>query len=374
MGGSNAACGAEEAMAVARCMHACLMRLRGVAPCSRAPDPAGDQHEERARGGGDGAVRERARGAGRLQPQTAPGPLPLLAPAAPCRGGQPLSSCLPVPTPHPLTHLACVKPAACQGLGGARLHGARAHATTLLGPCRCPQVDILIVNCSLFNPTPSLSAMLVNHFKMKSNIVSYNLSGMGCSAGVIAISLAKELLQVRAPGGRKWQSAAAQLHASKMGAATPERLLLLFFVGTPVCKHSKQLHHRWLLPAVNILHCSRTSLSRGPAVCMHAAIHMRADRVLLQESGCACMCRSTDDGCAPASARRCTPTAARWWSARRTLRRTGTLATTAPCSSPTASSVSAAPRCCSATAALTAAGPSEQPAPCMHRVPNLARL
>jgi hypothetical protein len=57
-------------------------------------------------------------------------------------------------------------------------------------------VDILIVNCSLFNPTPSLSAMIVNHFKMKSNVVSYNLSGMGCSAGVIAISLAKELLQV----------------------------------------------------------------------------------------------------------------------------------------------------------------------------------
>lgn len=60
------------------------------------------------------------------------------------------------------------------------------------------QVDILIVNCSLFNPTPSLSAMIVNHFKMKSNVVSYNLSGMGCSAGVIAISLAKELLQVSA--------------------------------------------------------------------------------------------------------------------------------------------------------------------------------
>lgn len=62
------------------------------------------------------------------------------------------------------------------------------------------QVDILIVNCSLFNPTPSLAAMIVNHFKMKSNIVSYNLSGMGCSAGVIAVSLAKELLQVVQPG------------------------------------------------------------------------------------------------------------------------------------------------------------------------------
>uniref|UniRef100_A0A061RWB3 3-ketoacyl-CoA synthase n=1 Tax=Tetraselmis sp. GSL018 TaxID=582737 RepID=A0A061RWB3_9CHLO len=57
-------------------------------------------------------------------------------------------------------------------------------------------VDILIVNCSLFNPTPSLSAMLVNHYKMRSDCLTYNLAGMGCSAGVIAIQLAKELLQV----------------------------------------------------------------------------------------------------------------------------------------------------------------------------------
>lgn len=62
---------------------------------------------------------------------------------------------------------------------------------------RALQIDILVVNCSLFNPTPSLSAMIINHFKMRSNIVSYNLAGMGCSAGVIAINLAKELLQVR---------------------------------------------------------------------------------------------------------------------------------------------------------------------------------
>jgi len=58
------------------------------------------------------------------------------------------------------------------------------------------QVDIVIVNCSLFNPTPSLSAMIVHHFKMRPNIITYNLSGMGCSAGIISIGLAKELLQV----------------------------------------------------------------------------------------------------------------------------------------------------------------------------------
>ncbi|XP_073129477.1 3-ketoacyl-CoA synthase 11-like isoform X1 [Henckelia pumila] len=56
-------------------------------------------------------------------------------------------------------------------------------------------IGILIVNCSLFNPTPSLSAMIVNHYKLRGNIISYNLGGMGCSAGLISIDLAKDLLQ-----------------------------------------------------------------------------------------------------------------------------------------------------------------------------------
>lgn len=57
-------------------------------------------------------------------------------------------------------------------------------------------VGILVVNCSLFNPTPSLSAMVVNRFKLRGNIRSYNLGGMGCSAGVIALDFARDLLQV----------------------------------------------------------------------------------------------------------------------------------------------------------------------------------
>lgn len=56
-------------------------------------------------------------------------------------------------------------------------------------------ISILVVNCSLFNPTPSLSAMIVNHYKLRSNIKSFNLGGMGCSAGVIAVDLARDLLQ-----------------------------------------------------------------------------------------------------------------------------------------------------------------------------------
>ena len=50
-------------------------------------------------------------------------------------------------------------------------------------------IGILFVNCSLFNPTPSVSAMIVNKYKLRGNIRSFNLEGMGCSAGVIAVDL-----------------------------------------------------------------------------------------------------------------------------------------------------------------------------------------
>lgn len=61
---------------------------------------------------------------------------------------------------------------------------------------KAKDIGVLVVNCSLFNPTPSLSAMVVNHYKLRGNVVSYNLGGMGCSAGLISIDLAKQLLQV----------------------------------------------------------------------------------------------------------------------------------------------------------------------------------
>ena len=59
------------------------------------------------------------------------------------------------------------------------------------------EIDILIINCSIFTPTPSLCAMVSNKFGMRHDIESYNLGGMGCSAGVISIHLAKQLLQAR---------------------------------------------------------------------------------------------------------------------------------------------------------------------------------
>ncbi|KAF7050315.1 hypothetical protein CFC21_058702 [Triticum aestivum] len=57
-------------------------------------------------------------------------------------------------------------------------------------------IDILIVNCSLFCPTPSLVDMIVNKYKLRSDIRSMHLSGMGCSAGLTAVGLARNLLQV----------------------------------------------------------------------------------------------------------------------------------------------------------------------------------
>ncbi|CAF2144162.1 BnaA02g30560D [Brassica napus] len=57
-------------------------------------------------------------------------------------------------------------------------------------------IDILITNCSLHAPTPSLSAMVINKFHMRSNIKSFSLSGMGCAAGILSVSLANDLLKV----------------------------------------------------------------------------------------------------------------------------------------------------------------------------------
>lgn len=58
-------------------------------------------------------------------------------------------------------------------------------------------VDFLVINCSLFSPTPSLCSMVINEFGMRSDISAYNLSGMGCSAGIISIELCKNLLAAK---------------------------------------------------------------------------------------------------------------------------------------------------------------------------------
>jgi 3-ketoacyl-CoA synthase len=61
-------------------------------------------------------------------------------------------------------------------------------------------IGILVVNCSLFCPTPSLVDMIIHKYNLRGDIRSMNLSGMGCSAGLISVGLARNLLQV-APRG-----------------------------------------------------------------------------------------------------------------------------------------------------------------------------
>jgi 3-ketoacyl-CoA synthase len=86
------------------------------------------------------------------------------------------------------------------------MENARAEALEVMSGCidevfkrtgiKPSDIDILVVNCSLFNPTPSLTAMVINKYRMRSDIKNYNLAGMGCSASVVSIDLVKDLLQV----------------------------------------------------------------------------------------------------------------------------------------------------------------------------------
>ena len=41
-----------------------------------------------------------------------------------------------------------------------------------------------------FNPIPLLSSMIVNKFGFRSDIKTYNVGGMGCSANLISLDLA----------------------------------------------------------------------------------------------------------------------------------------------------------------------------------------
>ncbi|CAN0348745.1 unnamed protein product, partial [Laminaria digitata] len=50
-----------------------------------------------------------------------------------------------------------------------------------------------VLSCptSLFSPTPSLCSMVSHKYNMRSDARTFNLSGMGCSAGIISLDLAK---------------------------------------------------------------------------------------------------------------------------------------------------------------------------------------
>lgn len=59
----------------------------------------------------------------------------------------------------------------------------------------CGEIGILIVNCTVFDPVPSFCSVIMNRYKLGEGICTYNLTGMGCSSSLLAVCLAKQLLQ-----------------------------------------------------------------------------------------------------------------------------------------------------------------------------------
>lgn len=55
----------------------------------------------------------------------------------------------------------------------------------------------MIVSCSCYAPTPSMAACLVNRLRMRPDVLTYHLAGMGCSSSLVCVDLAKRLLQAR---------------------------------------------------------------------------------------------------------------------------------------------------------------------------------
>ncbi|OVA08121.1 FAE1/Type III polyketide synthase-like protein [Macleaya cordata] len=57
------------------------------------------------------------------------------------------------------------------------------------------QIDVVIVTSGTFSSVPSLSSILAHRYKLRPDIKSFNLSGMGCSSGVMCIDLAAKVLR-----------------------------------------------------------------------------------------------------------------------------------------------------------------------------------
>lgn len=59
------------------------------------------------------------------------------------------------------------------------------------------EIDVLVVNVSMLASVPSLSARIVNHYRMRDDIKVYNLTGMGCSASLISVDIVKSVFKCR---------------------------------------------------------------------------------------------------------------------------------------------------------------------------------
>ncbi|KAI3520051.1 hypothetical protein L1887_09272 [Cichorium endivia] len=56
-------------------------------------------------------------------------------------------------------------------------------------------IDILVVNVSVMAFVPSLTSRIINRYKMRDDIKSFNISGMGCSASLISINIVQNMFK-----------------------------------------------------------------------------------------------------------------------------------------------------------------------------------
>ncbi|XP_015874255.2 3-ketoacyl-CoA synthase 12-like [Ziziphus jujuba] len=57
------------------------------------------------------------------------------------------------------------------------------------------EIDVLVVNISMLASVPSLSARIINLYKMREDIKVYNLTGMGCSASLISVDIVNNIFK-----------------------------------------------------------------------------------------------------------------------------------------------------------------------------------